>query len=152
MKIGSVDLVQKCVQAFPNSWIMNLYEHNIHSIRFSHDQIAMTESDFDKDRLAQIVWKDGIIVKDETGLFIKVSPTVHKQYFSGGAGGSGGSPMGLGGEGRCEITDIFVDGQWKSVRKEKKYDKGFEIKLKKCECGASAVGSNVHSGWCTLNG
>jgi hypothetical protein len=43
------------------------------------------------------------------------------------------------------IINIPFDRQW---LERVTYDKGFEIKLKACECGADKHGFASHSNWC----
>ncbi|HEY5235500.1 MAG TPA: hypothetical protein VIJ14_04930 [Rhabdochlamydiaceae bacterium] len=138
---------------FPNSWVNIDFDGGITTIRMSFDMIGTTISFAEKDRLAIAIWRAGIVIKDDSGTFFPVvAPTVQAFTQSGAQtftlpNSHQGSVVWKpafayvgGGTGKAEIVELISDGtNWG------------EFKTKKCECGASSVGSSKHSGWCEMN-
>jgi len=91
--------------------------------------------------LASHIWKDGVVIKDSTGVF-------SRQQFNIVPGSVPGSftfnipavPVGgyyyTGGSAKSSNTPDTAEKQQNSL---------------KCICGAHSVGSNGHSSWCDLN-
>jgi hypothetical protein len=158
MKIDAKDFQDQCRQKFPNSWTNTDYSNSIHTIMITNDMMDNNLSYAEKHRVALIIWKDGYAVKDETGIFIPipvVSPTVQQMFTSAGPnklvlpthnhgysvagnGGGDGSMSGTGGTYKYQIEFISDDSECKKAEK-------------KCECGASSVGSTKHSNYCEMN-
>jgi hypothetical protein len=140
MKIDKQTFENRWFAAFPNSYAyVASYHMGTTTIRLSHSSIPYNLPNHEQDALSVCIWKDGEVIKDQTGIFIQQGFTpVGPTTITAPVGFQGKVFLsGPGGLGKFEITEIICDGQnWHTVNK------------KKCECGAHSVGSNRHSSWC----
>ena len=150
MKISRDDFEKKLASSFPNGYMYVTAESLGYKVRFSHDMLDPSLSEFQLDAKSICIWYDDEVTKDDTGLFIPLYttnngtytltlPSAHQGYsytiYRGGGptyipimiGGGGG---GGGGSGTNPTPKSTL----------------------KCICGSHSVGSNKHSSWCEIKG
>jgi hypothetical protein len=148
MKISKDDFEKKLVSSFPNGYTYTTAEPHGYRVRFSHDMLDFSQSEFQLNSKSILIWYDGEVIKDETGLFIPFTtgngtytlPPAHQGYsyqiYRGVGGSIYGTPIGGGGGG----SGTSPDTEYKQKR------------IAKCICGSHSVGSNRHSTWCEIKG
>ena len=140
--MGDNEFQNKFWAKFPNSWLNTEHTGNMHTMRMSFDAIDPNITFAEKDKLAIAIWRDGSVIKDDSGTFFPViAPTV-KQAHQGYPGGwqsyipqvftiGPNTLYGPGGQAGIEILEVYSD-------------------KKKCQCGSESVGSTKHSIWCEM--
>ena len=142
--MGDNEFQNKFWAKFPNSWVNTEHTGNMHTMRMSFDMIDPNLTFAEKDKLAIAIWRDGSVIKDDSGTFLPVvAPTVKQAHQGYPGGGQSYTPQFFASSGPNTITLPATSNgiKWTIVR---------DSNLKKCQCGSESVGSTKHSSYCEM--